>query len=77
MEKLKKIPSLRFSEFDGEWENKKFSEIVKINQGLQIPISERYLQQVENSYFYVYIDDIIVCYSQSFSNHLNDIFLNA
>ena len=30
-----------------------FKELTKINQGLQIPISDRYLEQVENSFFYI------------------------
>ncbi len=48
-----KVPSLRFPEFSGEWENKELKDIVKINQGLQIPISERFTEQVDNSYFYI------------------------
>jgi type I restriction enzyme S subunit len=47
------VPKLRFPEFDGEWQEKKLGEITKINQGLQIPISERYLEQVEGSHFYI------------------------
>ena len=47
------VPKLRFPEFDGEWQKKKLGEITKINQGLQIPISERYLEQVEGSHFYI------------------------
>ncbi len=47
------IPSLRFPEFEGEWEKKKLGEVVKINQGLQIAISERLTEQVEGSYFYI------------------------
>ena len=47
------IPQLRFSEFDKIWQSKPFKELTKINQGLQIPISERYLEQVEDSYFYI------------------------
>jgi type I restriction enzyme S subunit len=46
-------PKLRFSEFKGKWEEKIFRDLVKINQGLQIQISERYLNQVENSHFYI------------------------
>ena len=47
------VPKLRFKEFDGEWEKKILKDFTKINQGLQIPISERYSEQVENSYFYI------------------------
>jgi len=53
MKNVKRVPALRFPEFEGKWEEQKFSEIVKINQGLQIPISDRYLEEVENSYFYI------------------------
>lgn len=49
----KLIPQLRFSEFNKDWQSKPFKELTKINQGLQIPISERYLEQVEDSYFYI------------------------
>lgn len=48
-----KVPKLRFPEFSGEWEEKKFREIVKINQGLQIAISERYDSDGVNRYFYI------------------------
>ncbi|NDP21984.1 MAG: restriction endonuclease subunit S [Paludibacter sp.] len=51
MEKL--LPQLRFPEFRGAWEEKSLKEIVKINQGLQIPISDRLTEQIENSYFYI------------------------
>jgi type I restriction enzyme S subunit len=47
------IPQLRFPEFNNVWECKPFKELTKINQGLQIAISERYLEQVEGSYFYI------------------------
>lgn len=50
---MNRVPKLRFKEFSGEWEEKKLKDIVKINQGLQIPISERLIEQVENSYFYI------------------------
>lgn len=46
-------PSLRFKEFSGMWEYKKFKEIFKINQGLQIAISERYTEQIEGAMFYI------------------------
>jgi type I restriction enzyme S subunit len=46
-------PTLRFPEFKGEWENKKLGELVKINQGLQIAITERYTEQVKGSHFYI------------------------
>lgn len=46
-------PKLRFSGFDDEWGEYKFSDLVKINQGLQIAISERLTTQVPESYFYI------------------------
>ena len=47
------IPRLRFPEFKGKWEKKKLGEVVKINQGLQIDISERFTEKVEGSFFYI------------------------
>lgn len=49
----KLIPQLRFPEFDGEWIKGKFQNLLKINQGLQIAISERYTEQIEGSFFYI------------------------
>jgi len=51
--KQKNIPELRFTEFKGEWERNKLEDVVKINQGLQIAISERFTEKVENSHFYI------------------------
>jgi len=44
---------LRFPEFEGDWEVRKLGEIVKINQGLQIAISERSTENQSGSYFYI------------------------
>ena len=48
---------LRFKDDDGrdypEWEERRFKDFVKINQGLQIPISDRYTSEGENRYFYI------------------------
>ena len=48
---------LRFKDDEGrdypEWEEKKFKDFTKINQGLQIPISERYTTEGDNRYFYI------------------------
>lgn len=49
----KNTPKLRFPVFTGEWTGQKFEDLVKINQGLQIPISERLTSQVAGSYFYI------------------------
>lgn len=50
---MKNIPQLRFAGFDGEWEEKKFKDITKLSQGLQIPIEDRYLQPSNDTYFYI------------------------
>ncbi|OBX26818.1 type I restriction enzyme S subunit [Gelidibacter algens] len=47
------IPELRFKEFDGEWKKKKLSDLTKINQGLQIAISERFTEPFAGSQFYI------------------------
>ncbi|MCP5060901.1 MAG: restriction endonuclease subunit S [Ignavibacteriae bacterium] len=47
------LPQLRFPEFVDNWGNDKFENLTKINQGLQIPISERHSEQIEGSYFYI------------------------
>jgi type I restriction enzyme S subunit len=50
-------PALRFKNDRGEtfpnWDEKSFKDISKINQGLQIPISDRYSVGGENRYFYI------------------------
>ena len=46
-------PKLRFKEFSGKWKSKKFKDIVWINQGLQIAISDRYLEDGENRFSYI------------------------
>lgn len=40
MEKLKNIPSLRFPEFEGEWENTKLGNVAKFSKGKGISKSE-------------------------------------
>jgi type I restriction enzyme S subunit len=40
MEKLKNIPSLRFPEFDGEWENTKLGKVAKFSKGKGISKSD-------------------------------------
>jgi len=47
------VPQLRFPGFVGNWTNDKFKNLTKINQGLQIPIEDRYEQQIEGSFFYI------------------------
>jgi len=48
-----KVPEIRFEGFSGEWEEKEFKSITKINQGLQISISSRYTEKIDNSFFYI------------------------
>lgn len=50
---VNKIPHLRFPEFEREWEIKSMRDICKINQGLQIPISERFYEKTDDNYFYI------------------------
>lgn len=49
----KKFPELRFPGFTDPWEQRKFEDIFKLSQGLQIPISQRFLTEGENKYFYI------------------------
>ena len=54
MDKNKKnVPKIRFPGFEGPWEKRKFEDIFKLSQGLQIPISQRFLTEGENKYFYI------------------------
>ena len=50
---VKNFPNLRFPGFEEKWETKKLGEVVKINQGLQIAISERLTEKREGAYFYI------------------------
>jgi len=50
---VKNVPKLRFKEYEGDWLKKELSEITKINQGLQIAISERLLEPQEGAHFYI------------------------
>ena len=54
MDKNKKnVPKIRFPGFEGPWEKRQFEDIFKLSQGLQIPISQRFLTEGENKYFYI------------------------
>jgi len=48
-----KIPKIRFPEFSWEWEEKKLMDFTKINQWLQIAISERFTEKIPDSFFYI------------------------
>jgi len=50
---INEIPKLRFLEFFGDWSQKKMSDISKVNQGLQIAISDRFISPTDNSFFYL------------------------
>ncbi len=43
----------RFDEFSNTWKLLNFKDIVKINQGLQIAISQRLTEKIPNSFFYI------------------------
>ena len=46
-------PKLRFKEFSGNWETSPLKALCKINQGLQIAIENRFLEDGENRFFYI------------------------
>lgn len=52
-----RVPTLRFKDSNGhdfpEWQEKPFKDVSKINQGLQIPISDRFSEDGENRHFYI------------------------
>lgn len=50
---IKRIPSIRFSEFQEGWVEKKMKDISKINQGLQIAIAQRFTKEIKGSFFYI------------------------
>jgi len=50
---IRNFPNLRFPGFEEAWNVNKLQDIVKINQGLQIPISERLLSSIDGAYFYI------------------------
>ena len=46
-------PKRRFKEFSGDWKENRIGDFSKVNQGLQININDRFLEQRENRYFYI------------------------
>jgi len=46
-------PKLRFAGFTDDWEQRKFSDIFNLSQGLQIEISKRFVNPGKNMYFYI------------------------
>lgn len=53
MKAVNKAPNLRFKDFNYDWPSYQLKEITTINQGLQIPIAERFTEKVDGSYFYI------------------------
>jgi len=47
------VPKLRFKAFDGGWTTSPLKALCKINQGLQIAIEDRFLEDGNNRYFYI------------------------
>lgn len=48
-----KVPILRFPGFTGPWHSNSLGKLCKVNQGLQINISERFPEPGINRYFYI------------------------
>ncbi|MCP8615232.1 restriction endonuclease subunit S [Salirhabdus salicampi] len=46
-------PKLRFGGHTKDWKRSSLGELCKVNQGLQIPISERFLEPGEQRHFYI------------------------
>ena len=53
METKKKSPEVRFAGFTEEWDADLFENLTTINQGLQIPISNRFKKKILDSHFYI------------------------
>ena len=53
MNEEKIIPEIRFKEFSNNWEQCQFKDFTKLSQGLQIAISERFLEPGENKVTYI------------------------
>lgn len=53
MEEMKNIPEIRFDGFKEDWETDSFENLTKINQGLQISITNRFKKRIPQSHFYI------------------------
>ena len=53
MAETKCTPAIRFNGFSNEWHIEKFESLTKVNQGLQIAISQRYTEEIDGGYFYI------------------------
>lgn len=47
------VPQLRFKGFSDDWTVDSFKKLLIVNQGLQIPISDRYINYKEGLHFYI------------------------
>ncbi len=47
------VPELRFPGYSEKWKVNKFNRLTRINQGLQIEITNRFTYKVDNSFFYI------------------------
>lgn len=47
------VPEIRFYGFNYGWKKRKVEEFAVLSQGLQIPISKRFLKPSKNRYFYI------------------------
>ena len=47
------VPEIRFDYFKEEWDKKRFKDFTKLSQGLQIAISNRFLEDGKHRYFYI------------------------
>jgi len=52
---MSNIPKLRFKEFSKEWKEDRLKNVVKVSQGLQIAISDRFITYTKNRVFYITI----------------------
>ena len=73
MSEVANIPQLRFSEFSGEWEEKKLGELCKFTQGVQIPFSEQLTKYKEGAIRYLYIRDF---FTDDFPYYVKDQYPN-
>lgn len=55
--KNKNIPQLRFSEFTGEWQEKKLGDICDFQQGIQVDIDKQYKQQNKDMIRFIRIEN--------------------
>ena len=47
------VPKIRFNIYRKKWKKKKFKDLTKLSQGLQIAISDRFTEDAETRHFYI------------------------